>query len=64
MKTGENILELTQWRFTNIIIQFAVSSNLSEKQSHRRNADPGKRGHCIFDLPLNLILKKRKEIYI
>lgn len=49
----------TQRRITDIVVQFAVSSNFSEKQGHCGNADPGKRGHRIFDLPLNLILRRK-----
>lgn len=59
MKAAEVILQLTQRRITDIVVQFAVSSNFSEKQGHCGNADPGKRGHRIFDLPLNLILRRK-----
>ncbi len=62
-KPGEDILSRTQCRVVNVVVQFAVSTNFSEKQGHCGNADPRKRRHCIFDLPLSLILCKKKYKY-
>lgn len=61
LKAGEDVLQLTEWGIVNAVIQFAVSSDFSEKQCHCGNADPGKRGHRIFDLSLNLILNRRRQ---
>lgn len=47
----------TQWTFVDAVVQFAVSSNFSEKQGHRGNADPGQGRQRVFDLPPNLILR-------
>lgn len=54
LQPGEDVL--TQRRFVDAVVQLAVSSNFGEKQSHCGDADPGQRGHRIFDLPPNLIL--------
>lgn len=40
-----------------MIVEFAVASDFSEKQSHSGNADHGQRGHRIFDFSPYLILQ-------
>lgn len=41
LRADEDAPQLTQRRFIDPVVQFAVSSNFSEKQSHSRDADPG-----------------------
>lgn len=53
-------LQLTQRRVRDAVVQFAVPSDLREKQSHSGNADPGKWGHRISDFSPHLILKEEK----
>lgn len=52
------LLQLTEGRIGDIVVEFAVSSDFSEKQGHGGNADPGQRGHRIFDFSPYLILQK------
>lgn len=58
LKAGWGHYQLTQRRLIDTVVQFAVSSNFSEEQGHCGDADHGQRGHRIFDLPLNLILRR------
>lgn len=51
------LLQLTEGRIGDMIVEFAVASDFSEKQSHSRNADHGQRGHRIFDFSPYLILQ-------
>lgn len=51
------LLQLTEGRIGNMIVEFTVSSDFSEKQSHSGNADHGQRGHRIFDFSPYLILQ-------
>lgn len=48
----------TQRMVTDVVVQFAVSSDLGKKQGHSGDADPRQRGHGILDLPPNLVQRR------
>lgn len=54
------VSQLTQRGVADVVVQLAVSSDFSEEQGHRGNADPGQRGHRIFDFSQNLILRETR----